>query len=58
MKAVRFLFSVAAVALLTLCAVWASGCATTGESDIPWNEPQPWEGMMSVPGLGGGGGSL
>ena len=34
-----------------LC-VLVSGCITTGEeSDIPWNDPQPWEGSPGIPGL-------
>ena len=40
-------FMLAAVALAALVA----GCATTDESDIPWNRPQSWEGSPSIPGL-------
>jgi len=35
-----------------------AGCATTDEnedpgleSNIPWNQPQPWEGAPGIPGL-------
>ena len=31
-----------------------SGCATMAEgteSDIPWNQPQPWEGAPGLPGM-------
>ncbi len=32
-----------------------TGCATTPadrrESDIPWNQPQPWEGSPFIPGM-------
>ena len=45
----------AMVALLaTLCLV--TGCATSDPragSDLPWNTPQPWEGVPSVPGTQG-----
>jgi len=35
----------------------AAGCATTvDDSDIPWNDPQPWEGSPAIPGLSGGNG--
>lgn len=38
-----------AVILLTL------GCAATDagrrDSDMPWNEPQPWEGSPYIPGM-------
>lgn len=27
------------------------GCATTDESDLPWNAPQSWEGAPSIPGF-------
>jgi hypothetical protein len=42
----------------------AAGCATTdprdpyddpGYSDIPWNQPQTWEGTIPMPMPGGGG---
>lgn len=42
---------------LILAAMWwsvAIGCATTDnqrESDIPWNQPQPWEGSPYIPGM-------
>lgn len=44
--------------LAAMCAVlWmalaaAAGCASAS-SDIPWNEPQPWEGTIGVPGMSG-----
>lgn len=28
-----------------------AGCATTEDSDIPWNSPAGWEGSPFVPGL-------
>jgi len=28
-----------------------SGCATSHESDMPWNVPQPWEGTLGLPGM-------
>jgi hypothetical protein len=35
----------------------AAGCATTvNDSDIPWNDPQPWEGSPAIPGISGGNG--
>ena len=40
------------LAILTVAgALAAGGCATTTESDIPWNSPQPWEGTILLPGL-------
>ncbi|MBN2302229.1 MAG: hypothetical protein JXN60_06925 [Lentisphaerae bacterium] len=27
------------------------GCATTNESDIPWNHPENWEGSPAIPGF-------
>ena len=42
--------------LLALSAVLAviSGCASTdAESEQPWNTPQPWEGVITMPGLNG-----
>ena len=32
---------------LILC----GGCATTNDSDLPWNVPQPWEGSPNLPGM-------
>ncbi|MBI2438842.1 MAG: hypothetical protein HYV36_08550 [Lentisphaerae bacterium] len=33
-----------------LCAV-LTGCATANApSDVPWNVPQPWEGVPTLPG--------
>lgn len=40
--------------LLSLCGMvmlLAAGCATTNDSDLPWNTPQPWEGSPAIPGL-------
>ena len=28
-----------------------AGCASTGDSDMPWNIQQPWEGSPMIPGL-------
>lgn len=32
-----------------------AGCATLpedeGESELPWSKPQPWEGVIPLPGL-------
>lgn len=39
------------IALLTLILLQAGGCASTPNSDIPWNVPQPWENSPAVPGL-------
>ena len=39
-----------AAGLIGLAAV-LSGCATTTESDMPWNAPQSWEGSPYVPGM-------
>ncbi len=41
---------------LALAAAWsvAVGCATTDDrrdSDLPWNQPQPWEGSPFIPGM-------
>ncbi len=42
------------VALL-VCVSVLVGCATPDasrrESDIPWNQPQPWEGSPFIPGM-------
>lgn len=32
----------------------AGGCAT-GDSEMPWNTPQSWEGAPGIPGLSGDG---
>ena len=43
--------------LVLTAGLWlaAAGCATsTGgrhDSDLPWNEPQPWEGSPFIPGM-------
>ena len=45
------------LALAGLVAIFAlAGCETTEQnsdtqSDIPWNQPQPWEGAPGIPGL-------
>lgn len=40
---------------LGLWLVLAAGCATlpedNGESELPWSKPQPWEGVVPMPGL-------
>jgi hypothetical protein len=41
---------IAACILLGVVLLMA-GCATTEESDIPWNSPASWEGSPFVPGL-------
>jgi len=28
-----------------------AGCASTDDSELPWNNPQPWEGSPMVPGM-------
>ena len=38
------------VAVAACIGVLLTGCATT-ESDMPWNEPQPWEGSPFIPGM-------
>jgi len=45
-KALHFLVLLAVLALI-------SGCASTTESEQPWNTPQPWEGVITMPGLNG-----
>jgi hypothetical protein len=40
----------AALAALLLAALAFAGCATTDDSDLPWNTPQSWEGTMILPG--------
>lgn len=34
-----------------ILSILMTGCATTEESDIPWNAPANWEGSPYVPGL-------
>jgi hypothetical protein len=41
--------------LIVSLMICAGGCASTGDSDIPWNQPQPWEGAPSIPGFTPGG---
>lgn len=48
----HLLVAAGAAAILAL-----SGCETTDqnaegtESNIPWNQPQPWEGAPGIPGM-------
>lgn len=42
-----------ALGLMLLGLSLAGGCASTGDSDMPWNQPQPWEGAPSIPGFSG-----
>ena len=41
--------------LAGFCFVWLSGCATTREEDreseLPWSQRQPWEGVIPMPGF-------
>ncbi len=43
--------------LMGLTLLLTGGCANLGrhESDMPWNTPQSWEGVMPMPGMPGGG---
>lgn len=41
------LLALAALLLLSACASMDGG----GDSDIPWNAPQSWEGTPGIPGL-------
>jgi hypothetical protein len=45
------------IGMLLVCGLWlVTGCETTEqnrESDIPWNQPQPWEGAPGIPGMNG-----
>jgi hypothetical protein len=45
------------VALGCFCAglLGLAGCATTDNSDLPWNTPATWEGTVGVPGMSTGG---
>ncbi|MBI2442116.1 MAG: hypothetical protein HYV35_12190 [Lentisphaerae bacterium] len=46
-----FIRAAAYWAVLGLLAAVLMGCATAGgPSDVPWNVPQPWEGVPSLPG--------
>jgi hypothetical protein len=45
-RASRFVLGVILLAWLAILA----GCAST-DSDLPWNNPQPWEGSPSIPGM-------
>ena len=44
LKKLTTLFLLAASCILV-------GCATTDDSDIPWNSPASWEGSPYIPGL-------
>ncbi len=33
----------------------SGGCATNSDSDMPWNQPQSWEGAPSIPGFNNNG---
>lgn len=37
--------------LLVATVTLVMGCATTDDSDIPWNSPASWEGSPYIPGL-------
>jgi hypothetical protein len=37
--------------LILLGLLGVAGCASTEDSDMPWNTPQPWEGSPGIPGL-------
>jgi hypothetical protein len=40
--------------MMGLALLGLMGCATTDhrrDSDIPWNQPQPWEGSPYIPGV-------
>lgn len=42
--------SVVKALAVVLLGVFLSSCASTGgESDLPWNEPQGWEGHPNIP---------
>lgn len=36
---------------LALIAVTGVGCATSRDSDMPWNAPASWEGSPYIPGF-------
>jgi hypothetical protein len=40
-----------ALLIALLCSLWLCGCASSGDSDIPWNAPQSWEGSPGIPGF-------
>lgn len=37
--------------MLIVAALAVGGCATTRDSDIPWNAPASWEGSPYIPGF-------
>jgi len=40
------------IIILTLILPFSfSGCATTDDSDLPWNSQEPWEAAPTIPGL-------
>jgi hypothetical protein len=36
---------------LLMAAGVTAGCATSRDSDLPWNTPATWEGSPSIPGF-------
>ena len=50
----KLAFLLSLVLFLGLVAL-LSGCSTTetGESELPWNTPQSWEGAPMIPGFDG-----
>jgi hypothetical protein len=50
----RIFLQLTAVFLFAILLVTTTGCASTADrrdSDIPWNQPQPWEGSPYIPGM-------
>ncbi len=42
------------IGVVAATALFVVGCATPDdrrESDLPWNQPQPWEGSPYIPGM-------
>lgn len=46
LRSLRYLLLLAA---LSIASTLITGCATD-DSDLPWNQRQPWEGTMWLPG--------
>ncbi len=44
-----FLHFTLLIAALFAAIAFLAGCATTPDSDIPWNVPQQWEGTPALP---------
>lgn len=40
-----------AIVVMLLMGALITGCATSGDSEMPWNVPQPWEGTIGLPGF-------